>query len=95
LHAAVVEPAIAGVATNRSLISYQDVLDRRISTEPAASFVWSALARYDLPDLAKALAPRTYLAVDPFDATRRPASGADPLTAATAVQEMLSGLKLA
>ncbi len=92
LHAAFLEPAIAGVATNRSLVSYQDVLDRRISAEPSAGFVWGALARYDLPDLARGLSPRAYIAVDPFAATRRPVSGSDPVAASAAVPRMLAGL---
>jgi hypothetical protein len=95
LHAAVIDNRIAGVATNRTLVSYQDVLDRRRPAEPVAGFVWGALTRYDLPDLGKAVSPRAYVAVDPFDAGRRPVSGSDPVAAPAAVEAMLKGLHLA
>ena len=95
LHAAAIAPAIAGVATNRTLVSYQDILQRPLTEEPVSSYVWGALQRYDLPELGRSLAPRPYIAVDPFDSLRRPVSGASPIAAAAAAREMLKGLHLA
>lgn len=94
LHAAVLEPSIAGAAANRTLVSYQSVLDRPVSPEPAASLVWGALAFYDLPELARALAPRPWVAVDPYDGARRPVSGSGPIAAPEAARAMLKGLSL-
>ena len=53
LHAAAVDPMLAGVGTWRTLHAYQDVIDHIDSREPVSSLVWGALTAYDLPDLAK------------------------------------------
>ena len=58
VHAAALNEGIAGVATYQTLDSYQDVIDHSPSTEPVSSLVFGALARYDLPDLARLIHPR-------------------------------------
>jgi len=58
LHAAALNDGIAGVAACQTLNSYQDVIDHSPSIEPVSSFVFGALARYDLPDLARLIHPR-------------------------------------
>ena len=62
LHAAAVNDSIAGVATYRTLTSYQDVIENLHYGQPASSLVWGALTAYDLPELAKAIQPRPYVA---------------------------------
>lgn len=64
LHAAAIDPSIAGVATIRSLNSYQDAVQDPTYKEPVSSFVWGALTHYDLPDLAAAIHPRPCIAMD-------------------------------
>ena len=93
LHAAAMDDSIAGVATYRALDSYQDVMDHLHSTEPVSSLVWGALTRYDLPQLAEAIHPRPYIAVNALDSFRHPVSGAI-LPAEQAAQQMLKGLRL-
>jgi hypothetical protein len=64
LHAAALDSSLAGVATVRTLGSYQDVMEHLKYTEPVSSFVPGALTRYDLPGLAAAIHPRPCVAVD-------------------------------
>jgi len=70
LHAAAVSASIAGVAAVRSLPSYQEVMERPIHDEPVSSFVPGALAYYDLPELARRIRPRPFLAAREPDARR-------------------------
>jgi cephalosporin-C deacetylase-like acetyl esterase len=58
LHAAAIDPSIAGVAAVRTLASYQDIFEHPIYSEPVSSFVPGALAVYDLPALARSIHPR-------------------------------------
>jgi hypothetical protein len=78
LHAAALDSGLAGVATVGALASYQDVMEHLTYTEPVSSFVWGALTRYDLPELAAAVHPRPCIAAG---------------SQATA-QEILKGLQL-
>jgi cephalosporin-C deacetylase-like acetyl esterase len=78
LHAAALDSSIAGVATVNTLRSYQDVMEHPLYTEPVSSFVWGALMRYDLPELAAAIRPRPCVSLE------------SPATA----QEILKGLQL-
>ena len=94
LHAAALDSSIAGVATSRTLRSYQDVMENPRYEEPTSSFVPGALSSYDLPDLAKAIQPRPYVAVDAFNALRRPAADASPMPAQAAARVILKGLGL-
>jgi cephalosporin-C deacetylase-like acetyl esterase len=64
LHAAALDPSIAGVATVHTLGSYQSVIDNPQYKEPVSSFVCGALTRYDLPDLAAVIHPRPCIALD-------------------------------
>ena len=90
LHAGALDPSVAGVATYRSLVSWQEILDHPLYAEPASSFVPRAMVHYDLPQLAKSLQPRPYVAVEPYDSMRHalgPARG-------PAASEILKGLLL-
>src|SRR5581483_489010 len=64
LHAAALDRSISGVVTVRTLRAYQDVIERRLSTEPLASFVPYALQHYDLPQLSGFIAPRFCVHLD-------------------------------
>jgi len=90
LHAGVLDPSVAGVATYRSLVSWQEILDNPLYAEPTSSFVHEALVHYDLPDLAKSLRPRPYVAVEPYDSMRQPVGPAR----GPAASEILKGLQL-
>jgi dienelactone hydrolase len=63
LHAAALGSGLAGVATVRTLASYQDVIENLHHAEPVSSLAWGALTRYDLPGLAAAIHPRPCVAV--------------------------------
>jgi cephalosporin-C deacetylase-like acetyl esterase len=92
LHAAMLEPAIAGVATFQTLRSFEDVLEQRIETEPLASFVPNALEHYDLPELTSWIAPRPCVHVAPFDGASHPIEAAPAPDAAGRM--ILDGLHL-
>jgi hypothetical protein len=92
LHAAALDRSISGVATFQTLVSYQAVLEQPLYTEPLASFVPSALAHYDLAQLAKGIAPRPCVSVEARDPSRRSLQG--PLSDAEAARAILSGLRL-
>ena len=93
-HAAAIESSIAGVAVDRSLRSYRMLMESQLYEEPLSGLPWGALVHYDLPDLAKLIAPRPYVAIDARDAKRRLISGGKPLAAEAAVQDILAGLNL-
>jgi len=92
LHAAAIDNSISGVATVRTLISYQDILERPLYAEPLSSIVPCARAYYDLAELARMISPRPSVAVEPHDALRRPIKAA--LSDEAVVREILSGLHL-
>jgi cephalosporin-C deacetylase-like acetyl esterase len=94
LHAAAIEPLIAGVATNRTLDSYHGVLEHPVTAEPEAGFVADALTCYDLPQLAALVEPRPCVAVDPFDCQRRPVSGQEPVAGMLVAQKILRAFGL-
>jgi dienelactone hydrolase len=74
------DSSIAGVATWRTLRSWNEVFDRVPSTEPVSSFVPGALLHYDIPDLVRSIAPRPVIMID--------SRAADP------AREILKGLSL-
>jgi cephalosporin-C deacetylase-like acetyl esterase len=68
LHAAVLDPRIAGVTLERSLLSWSAVARASQSHDQLSSVVPGVLTSYDFPELAAALAPRPLAirsAVDP------------------------------
>jgi dienelactone hydrolase len=91
LHAAAADDVIDGVATVRTLISYRNVLETPIYTEPVSSFLPSAFASYDLPQLAGLVRPRPLVAIEPRDARRRPLGAAVPEE--DIVRAILSGFR--
>jgi dienelactone hydrolase len=64
LHAAAVEPKLAGVATWRTMRSYREAMQRRDFSEPVSSLVWGALTAYDLPEIRRRLGSRPAVATE-------------------------------
>ncbi|MFA6240475.1 MAG: hypothetical protein WC655_06080 [Candidatus Hydrogenedentales bacterium] len=68
LHAAALEPDLfQSVAISRMLVSWSNVIEKRLSKDLMASMVHGVLARYDLPDLVASLGEKIVVA-EPVDA---------------------------
>ncbi len=78
LHAALLDERglIKKIEVERSLVSWSDVIDRKVSRGQLASVVPSALTLYDLPDLAARLAPLPLAIHNAVDAMGQPVSQA-------------------
>lgn len=68
LHAAVLDERIKGVFLQRMLLSYQNVVEKRIHRQIFENVLWGVLKYYDLPDLLTSLAPRPVWIINPVDA---------------------------
>ncbi|MBI1786441.1 MAG: acetylxylan esterase [Acidobacteria bacterium] len=67
LHAAACDPRLRGLTIDSMLVSYQAAVETRVHREVYESLIPGVLARYDLPELAAALAPRGLLVINPAD----------------------------
>lgn len=76
LHAAALDDRIKSVTLDGCVLSWDHVVRTPISHNQLSSVVPGALAVYDLPDLAAAIAPRKLTLRNPFDATGQPAAAA-------------------
>ncbi|MGO9470116.1 MAG: metalloendopeptidase, partial [Isosphaeraceae bacterium] len=78
LHAALLDERgmIKKMQVERSLVSWSDVIDRKVSRNQLASVVPGVLFLYDLPDLAARLAPLPLAIHDAVDAMGTPVSQA-------------------
>ncbi len=72
LHAAALDARIRKIALDRTLASYQMVVEQRIHRRVFESVIFGVLKSYDLPDLAATLAPRRVLVVDATDPLGQP-----------------------
>jgi len=72
LHAAALDERLGGVTVRRSIDSWMDVVATPMSKDQMSQVVPAALTRYDLPDLARAIAPRKVAVVEPVDAKGEP-----------------------
>jgi cephalosporin-C deacetylase-like acetyl esterase len=72
LHAAALDSRISGLTLEKSLISWQNVVETPISFNQLANVVPGALRVYDLPDLASLIAPRPLTIRGAVDARGRP-----------------------
>ncbi|MBM4017000.1 MAG: hypothetical protein FJ288_01520 [Planctomycetes bacterium] len=72
LHAAAIDERLREVATERSIESWMDVVATPLSKEQLQHIVPGALARYDLPDLVRSIAPRPVSVRSPVDPTGKP-----------------------
>lgn len=73
LHAAVLDSRLRKIALERSLLSYQAVVDSRIHRGVFEQVVPGALKLYDLPDLVRLLGQRTASIIDPVNPLGQPA----------------------
>jgi dienelactone hydrolase len=69
LHAAAIDGTVAGVVAYEGLASYRAVVEAPRHVHSVADFLPGVLLRYDLPDLAAALAPMPVLIAGAEDAT--------------------------
>lgn len=72
LHAALLSDRVASVTVERSVPSWSLVARTKSPRGDLAGVVPGVLARYDLPDLASALAPRRVTIREPIDPAGRP-----------------------
>lgn len=68
LHAAVLDPRIASIKLDRTLVSYRNAVEEPVTRDLAQSVIPGVLGHYDLDDLVMAIAPRTVVVTDPIDA---------------------------
>lgn len=67
LHAAVLDSRIVKLALDRTLISYQSVVDHRIHRNIFEHVIPGVLRQYDLPGLVNMVSPRQVRIIDPLD----------------------------
>ncbi len=72
LHAAALDERLKAVAVERSIESWMDVVATPLCRNQLNQIVPAALTRYDLPDLARAIAPRKVETREPADPTGKP-----------------------
>jgi cephalosporin-C deacetylase-like acetyl esterase len=74
LHAAVLDARLKNLTLDRMLVSYESVVAGKIHRNVFENVIQGVLGSYDLPNLARALAPREVEIRHPVDALGRPAS---------------------
>jgi cephalosporin-C deacetylase-like acetyl esterase len=67
LHAAVLEPRIASITLDQTLVSYRNAVEEPVTQDLAQSVIPGVLEHYDLDDLVMAVAPRAVTVTDPID----------------------------
>jgi cephalosporin-C deacetylase-like acetyl esterase len=72
LHAAALDERLREVTLRRSIASWMDVVTSQTAKNQFNQVVPGALARYDLPDLVRAIAPRPVRVLEPLDAAGNP-----------------------
>jgi cephalosporin-C deacetylase-like acetyl esterase len=77
LYAAALDPRISSVVAERGLLSYRSLAQVDRYTHGAGIFVRDALLRFDLPQVAAAVAGRKLTLLSPVDAMKRASNLAD------------------
>jgi hypothetical protein len=95
LHAAALDPRIQSLTIEGSLVSWSSVVETPISQGQLANVVSGALASYDLPDLARAIAPRPLTIRAPVDAAGKPVAKEDLERAFAAARKAFADMKKA
>ena len=72
LFAAAVDPRITKVVTQNGLISFRTLIEHDRYDQASSQFVWGILQRFDLPQVAAAIAPRNLTVLDPAGHTKQP-----------------------
>jgi cephalosporin-C deacetylase-like acetyl esterase len=91
LHAAALEPRLGRATLERSVVSWEAVVRTPIGSNQLTNVVPGALAAYDLPELAAALAPRPLTIRAAADPAGQPISQADLEAALTACRDAYRG----
>jgi cephalosporin-C deacetylase-like acetyl esterase len=65
LYAAALDEAVAGVALRRTISDYRSLAVAERYTQPFGIYAYGVLREFDLPDVARAAAPRPVLLLDP------------------------------
>jgi hypothetical protein len=65
LYAAALDEGIAGVALRRTITDYRSLAVAERYTQPFGIYAYGVLREFDLPDVARAAAPRPVLLLDP------------------------------
>jgi len=76
LHAAALDERLREVTLWRSIASWMDVVTSQTAKNQLGQVVPGALARYDLPDLVRAIAPRPVRVLEPLDPAGNPVPAA-------------------
>jgi cephalosporin-C deacetylase-like acetyl esterase len=69
LYAAALDGDIAGVALRRTITDYRSLAVAERYTQPFGIYLYGVLREFDLPDVARAAAPRPVLLLDPVSPT--------------------------
>jgi hypothetical protein len=65
LYAAALDGSVAGVALRRTITDYRSLAVAERYTQPFGIYAYGVLREFDLPDVARAAAPRPVLLLDP------------------------------
>jgi hypothetical protein len=65
LYAAALDGNIAGVALRRTITDYRSLAVAERYTQPFGIYAYGVVREFDLPDVARAAAPRPVLLLDP------------------------------
>ena len=76
LYAAALDERVRGVALRRSVTDYRSLAVAERYTQPFGIYLYDVLREFDLPDVARAAAPRPVLLVDPVTPLGEPAGAA-------------------
>jgi hypothetical protein len=72
LHAAALDPRIAHVVAERSLVSYRTALEAGLHRNLSEVLIPDVLRHYDTPDLVAAIHPRPVTLINPVNAMGQP-----------------------
>jgi cephalosporin-C deacetylase-like acetyl esterase len=76
LYAAALDARVRGVALRQTLTDYRSLAVAERYSQPFGIYAYGILREFDLPDVARAVAPRPVLVLNPVAARGEPATGA-------------------
>jgi cephalosporin-C deacetylase-like acetyl esterase len=76
LYAAALDERLRGVALRRTMTDYRSLAVAERYTQPFGIYAYDILRNFDLPDIARATAPRPVLMLDPMTPAGQPAGAA-------------------
>jgi cephalosporin-C deacetylase-like acetyl esterase len=79
LYAAALDARVRGVALRQTLTDYRSLAVAERYSQPFGIYAYGILREFDLPDVARAVAPRPVLVLNPVAARGEPATGAADL----------------